>query len=415
MPHATTSPSLSDPATYARGVPYEEFARLRRETPIAWVDEVPLWRHGAAGGRTVRGRGYWAVTRHATIVAISRQPDVFSSGARGAFLADPVSHEDLERTRQLLINMDAPEHSRVRQLVTGAFTPRVVDSLTSRVHAHAEWLVRRAREREHFDIVRDLAADLPLLVLADLLGMPREDRHLMFEWSNSLVGFDDAELSAGSLAAYKRTFADAFDYATGLAALRRRRPADDLVTALVTAEGRTLSDDEFCHLWILLVVGGNESTRHLLSGSVQALVETPVERDRLIASADLTALAVEELLRWVSPVMQFRRTVTRDVEVDGQLLRAGDKVALYYASANRDEHVFPSADRLDLGRTPNPHLAFGVGPHFCLGARLSRVEAATLLEVLRPHLAQLELTAPPVRLASNFMNGIKSMPARFRS
>lgn len=417
MTTTTLPAALADPGTYVGGVLYDELARRRREAPVAWVDEVPLWRHGAAGGQLVRGTGYWAVVRHATIVAISRQPDAFSSAVRGAFLADPVSRDDLERGRQLLINMDAPQHSAVRQLVTTAFTPRLVDRLKASICSHAESIVSRALGRQQFDIVRDIAAELPLLVLADLLGMPREDRGLMFEWSNNLVGFDDADFSAGSIDRYKRTFVEAFDYAKELARLRRARPGDDLVSALLACEidGRRLTDDEFCHVWLLLVVGGNESTRHFLSGSLQALLEWPAERDRLVAAPDLTPTAVEELLRWVSPVMQFRRTLTRDVEVDGQPMRAGDKVLLYYVSANRDETVFESPDRLNLARMPNPHLAFGVGPHFCLGARLSRVEAAALLDVLRPHLARLELTGPIERLASNFMNGVKSMPAHFRA
>lgn len=417
MTHVSSTASIADPETYRNGVPHDELARLRRDAPVAWVDEVPLWRHGSGGGRVVAGTGYWAVTRHATIVAVSRRPDAFSSRIRGAFLADPASRDDLERMRQLLINMDAPEHTTIRQLVTSAFTSRTVDRLDESIRHHARSLVQRARRQGQFDLVRDIAAELPLLVLADLLGMPHADRTLMFDWSNNLVGFDDPEFGGGSIERYKRTFSEAFEYATAMAKAKRKQPADDLVSGLVHGEcgGRRLSDAEFCHLWILLVVGGNESTRHLLSGSLHALLEEwPSERDRLVATPALVSDAVEELLRWVSPIMQFRRTVARDVDLEGQPLREGDKVALYYTSANRDETVFDSHDTLDLGRTPNPHLAFGVGPHFCLGARLSRLEARVLLETLLPHLASIRLTGPVVRLQSNFMNGFKSMPAEFR-
>jgi cytochrome P450 len=215
--------------------------------------------------------------------------------------------------------------------------------------------------------------------------------------------------------AYNRTFVEAFEYARKLAAQRRAEPRDDVVSFLVNTEvdGRHLTDSEFCHLWILLVIGGNESTRHLLSGSLQALAEWPEQRKLFVEGEASVPSAVEEFLRWVSPIMQFRRTAIRDTELDGERIRAGDKVILYYISANRDEKVFPNPSQLDLRRSPNPHLAFGIGPHFCLGAHLARLEAVSLFELLRPHLHKFELIGPVVRLKSNFMNGIKSMPARF--
>jgi cytochrome P450 len=411
---ATEPPLISDPAVYRAGVPHEEFARRRRECPVDWVEEKALWRYGAGGAASVRGSGYWAVVRHETVVAVSRNPAVFSSGERGAFLPDPKSRQDLERTRQLLINMDAPEHRRIRRFVAAAFSPRTVQLLEQGIRSHARRLVAAALDRDEFDVVRDLAAELPLLSLADLLGMPREDRGLLFEWSNRLVGFDDPDYG-GSVDDYKRTFSEAFEYALELAAAKRRWPGDDLVSELVrlAVDPGHLSEREYCNLWVLLVVAGNETTRHLVSGSILALVEWPEERDRLVADPSLTPLAVEELLRFVSPVMQFRRTATCDVELEGRQVRAGDKVVLYYASANRDEAVFRDADRLDLGRQPNPQLAFGVGPHFCLGAHLARLEAAALLDELRPYLASLQVSGEVVRLESNFMSGIKSMPASF--
>lgn len=407
---------ISDPAVYGAGVPHEEFARLRRLAPLAWVEEVALWRHSdASGGHAMGGAGYWAVTRHAAVTAISRRPEPFSSALRGAFMADPKSPYDLERTRQLLISMDAPEHAALRQLVNAAFTPAAVRQLQAGIQAHAAALVARAREKETFDIVADLAAELPLLVLADLLGMPRADRALMFRWSNNLVGFDDPDFGGGSVDVYQQTYREAFAYATELARERRRRPIGDLVSALVATEveGRRLTDLEFCNLWLLLVVGGNESTRHFLSGSLLALHEWPDQRRHLATAPELTRSAVEELLRFVSPVMQFRRSAARDVEFEGAQVRAGDKLVLYYVSANRDESVFNEPERLALARAPNPHLAFGIGPHFCLGAGLARVEGAALLDALRPHLEGLQVTGPVARLKSNFMNGIKSLPAAF--
>jgi cytochrome P450 len=402
--------------TYAAGVPHQEFARRRREEPVGWVEEPVLWRHTASGRMAARGRGYWAVTTYAAVFEASRSPEVFSSGRQGAFLVDPRTPGDLAQARQLLVNMDAPQHGRVRQIVTRVFTPRAVRRLADGVREHAAALVAAAVERGEFDLTLDIAAELPLLVLADLLGMPRGDRHLLYRWSNHLVGFDDPEFGGGDIEAYRRAFAEAFAYALDLAADRRERPRDDLMSLLATAEsdGRRLTDREFCHLWLLLVVAGNETTRHLVTGSLQALVEHPDQRGRLVAGQVGTASAAEELIRWVTPIMQFRRTATRDTELAGQRIAEGDKVLLYYTSANRDGAVFPAADRLDLGRDPNRHLAFGVGPHFCLGAHLARLELAGLLEEVRPHLPRLELTAPAVRLESNFVNGVKSQPARLR-
>jgi len=407
---------VSDPAAYAAGVPHDEFARLRRDEPVAWIEERPLVRYGAGGAATVvRGTGYWAVTRHATVVAVSRDPAAFSSAERGSFLADPRSRQDLERTRQFLINMDAPEHRRVRQLLAAAFTPRTLGLMEAGIREHARSLVAALLRRDGFDVVGDLAAELPLLALADLLGVPREDRDRLRRWSDNLVGFDDPEFGGGRIDVYKRTFVEAFAYALDLAEAKRRRPGDDLISELVRAEagGARMSDAEYCHAWLLLVVAGNETTRHLLSGGLQALLEWPDQQRLLVERPGLVPGAVEELLRWVSPIMQFRRTATREVELEGTRIAAGDKVVMYYVAANRDGAAFDQPDRLDLTRSPNPHLAFGIGPHFCLGAHLARLEAAILLETLLPHLPRLRLAGPPVRLESNFMNGVKAMPARF--
>ncbi|MGO9954984.1 MAG: cytochrome P450 [Solirubrobacteraceae bacterium] len=407
---------LFDPATYERGIPHAELARRRREAPVAWVAETPLPRHSGDRMALVSGSGYWAVTRHATIADVSRRREVFSSGERGAFLPDPKSPADLEQTRRLLNNMDPPDHPRIRRAVASAFKPKVVSELRAGLLQQAQRLVAEAAAREEFDAVADLCAELPLLAIADLLGMPRSDRHLLGRWSSVLVGFDDPDLGAGSVEAYGRVFVDANAYALELARAKRRRPGDDLVSGLVAgpvAEGE-LSEREYCSLFILLGIAGNETTRHLLSGALAALWEWPQERDRLVADPGLLGSAVEELLRYVSPVMQFRRTATVDTELDGQPISAGDKVVLLYVSGNYDDTVFDDPMRLRLDRDPNPHLAFGFGPHFCLGAALARLEAAVLLEALLPHLSRLEPTAPPRRVRSNFVNGIKTMPARIR-
>jgi cytochrome P450 len=405
---------IAHPDTYAAGVPHDEFARLRARGPLVWVPEPLLVRRSSAGQIAQRGSGYWAVTTHEEITVVSQRTQEFSSAAKGAFLADPRTAAELASARQLLVNMDAPEHLRIRKLVSGVFTPRAIRRLTESVGRHAASLVNKIVQAERFEVVADLAAELPLLVLCDLLGVPAADRHLMYRWSNHLVGFDDPEFGGGDIDVYRTVLAEAYEYALRLARLRRDKPADDLVSRLACAEvdGRRLSDREFCSLWLLLVVAGNETTRHLISGSLQALTACPEQRDRLVRETVPMASAVEELIRWVTPIMQFRRTATRDIELCGELIPAGAKVVLYYVSANRDPAVFAQPDQLKLDRDPNPHVSFGAGPHYCLGAHLARLELGELLNAMRPYLQTLELTGSVERLASNFVNGVKSMPAR---
>ena len=416
-PMTAAQPDIAHPGTYTYGVPYEEFARLRVSAPVAWVPEPLLIRRSSSGRITQRGSGFWAVTTHQGVLSASQRTAEFSSAAKGAFLADPRTSADLAQARQLLVNMDAPQHVRIRKLVTAAFTPRTIRGLADSVNAHASSLVTKVARAGQFDVVADLARELPLLVLADLLGIPAADRHLLYRWSNHLVGFDDPDFGSGDIDVYRTAMAEAFGYALRVAHQRRDRPTGDLVSRLANAEvdGRRLSDREFCSFWLLLVVAGNETTRHLISGSLQALMANPAQRDRLAHGAVPLPRAVEELIRWVTPIMQFRRTASCDTELCGQRIPAGDKVVLYYVSANRDTAVFAEPDRLELGREPNPHLAFGVGPHFCLGSHLARLELTELLTAIRPYLSTMELTGPAVRLESNFVNGIKSMPANIRT
>lgn len=407
-------PDIAHPSTYVDGVPHEEFARRRLHEPVAWVPEPLLWRHSSGGRIAAQGSGFWAVTTHDAVLTASRRPADFSSAAKGVFLTDPRTPGDLRQTRQLLVNMDAPQHGRIRKLITSVFTPRAVRELTSSVTAHANALVEKVVAAGDFDVVADLASELPLLVLSDLLGMPAEDRHRLYTWSNHLVGFDDPEYGGGDVDAYRTTMAEAFSYALKLGMQRREHPTGDLISLLANAEvdGQRLSDREFCNFWLLLVVAGNETTRHLIAGSLQALAAHPVERRRLVSGITPLSTAVEELLRWVTPIMQFRRTAMRDTELCGQPIAEGDKVVLYYVSANRDAAVFADPQRLNLSRDPNSHLSFGIGPHFCLGAHLARLELTALLTAIRPHLPRLELTGPVSRLESNFVNAVKAMPAR---
>jgi cytochrome P450 len=414
MSQATASIAVA--AAFLPAVPHDEFDRLRATGGVHWVDGPTLSRRGRDGDTvTTTSPGYWAVVGHAETVAASKDPGTFSSATMGAFLSDPRTPEQLARTRQLLVNMDAPEHSTTRRLVSAAFGPRAVRALRESVHTNAAEVVARVLASDGFDVVGDLAAELPLIVLADLLGIPRADRSLLLRWSNGLVGFDDPEFGGGDVRVYRDTFAEAFAYALQLAAHRRRHPTDDVVSLLVNSEvdGRRLTDEQFCQFWLLLVIAGNETTRHALSGGLLALAEHPEQRDRLVADPGLLPTATEEVLRWITPIMQFRRTATADTELGGQRIGDGDKVVLYYVAADRDPAVFADPHAFRVDRAPNQHLAFGVGPHFCLGAALARMEISTVLGLLRPHLPRLALTGPARRLESNFMNGIKSLPARF--
>jgi cholest-4-en-3-one 26-monooxygenase len=264
------------------------------------------------------------------------------------------------------------------------------------------------------DFVTEIAAELPLRVIAEFLGVPQEDRFKVFELSNRLIGFDDPEFTHsfhdGKVAAMEM-----YLYAQQMAEQRRGRPGTDLTSVLLQGEvdGQHLSESEFNAFFLLLAVAGNETTRNLISGGMLALIEHPEQRARLLADMTLLPTAVEEMLRWVSPVMHFRRTATRDTEIRGQQIATGDKVVMFYPSANRDEEVFPDGDRFNVARTPNDHLAFGIGEHFCLGSNLARLEIRIIFEELLTRLPGMELAAPAERLRSNFISGIKRMPVRF--
>lgn len=391
---------LVNPENWVVGVPHEAFRLLRREAPVFWQDYPG-------------GQGFWAITRYEDLVAISKDPVTFSSHRGGTILRD-LPEPDLANTRTIMLNMDPPQHSKYRRLVSQGFTPR----MTSRLEPHVREITRNILDRVaplgECDFVRDIAAELPLQVIAELIGVPLKDREMVFAWSNRLIGFDDPEFSTaendGKMAA-----AEMWMYANKLAEERKKAPRDDLVSVLVNGavDGERLSEQEFDSFFLLLAIAGNETTRNLISGGMQALIEHPAERRRLIENPSLLATAVEEMLRWVSPVIHFRRTVTRDARIRDQELHEGDKVAIYYPSANRDEDVFPEAMRFDVGRSPNNHIAFGIGEHFCLGANLARLEIRVLFEELLRRLPDIELAGPVRRLRSNFINGVKEMPVRF--
>jgi hypothetical protein len=394
-------------------VPHAAFDQLRAAGGVAWHTEPPPDPDMNQGTlfRFVESPGFWAVTSHDLVTEVLRDQSRFSSQLGSAFMPT-LAPESLATFRTMMLNMDPPEHVRLRRILQPAFTPKAVERLRASVGNNATEIVAEATALPECDLVTAISAEMPLRVLADLLGMPREDRHLIFEWSNALIGFDNPEPTAhaeGALTA----ITDLLAYGQAMADARRENPLDDMVSTIVHAEvdGERIDDTEFSMFWLLLVVAGNETTRNALSGAVVALHE----QDRwgwLAAHPEHLSTAIEELLRFVSPVMHFRRTATADTALGDQHIRAGDKVIVWYGAANRDPEVFADPHTLDLERDPNPHLAFGVGPHFCLGAHLARLEMAETLELLLRQAPELSITGPVTRVGSNFINGISHLPVQ---
>ena len=405
---------LTAGASFVAGVPHDAFDALRRHGGIAWHAEPPV--AGMLGDNPllqfVDSPGFWAVTSHALVSEVDRDQARFSSEAGGTFLPS-LTEDSLAMFRQMMLNMDHPAHSRLRRILQPIFTPRSVEQLRASVEANAADIVAALAEPDRrdrdVDLVTAVAAEMPLRVLADLFGMPREDRHLIFDWSNALLGADNPGAQRHA-ADSMEALAGMMAYGQAMAEDRRAHPRDDIVSRIVTAEvdGERLTDAEFQMFWLLLVVAGNETTRNALSGSVVALHEHGLW-SWLAAHPEHLPSAVEELMRHVSPVQQFRRTATADTVLGDQRVRAGDKVVIWFGAANRDPAVFADPHRLDLRREPNPHVAFGVGPHFCLGAHLARLETAEMLRTLLAHAPAMTVGAP-VRVASNFINGIAHLP-----
>jgi len=402
---------LFDAKSFENGPPHAFFARLRAQPGLYWIPGRP-GREIMPGRTEPYQHGFWVVTRYEDVVAISRDHELFSSERGSAVNAD-MPAEELMLFRQQLIHMDPPRHTKLRKLVNRGFTPRMIGRLEPRVRDHAREIVDKVARKGECDFVTAVAAELPLLVIAELLGVPIADRWKLFHWSNRLIGAEDPEY--GSPVDAQLAVMELFQYAGWLGEQRRAEPQDDIVSTLVHADvdGEKLGGLDFNMFFFLLVIAGNETTRNAISGGMQALCEFPAERERLRARPDLLATAVDEFVRWVSPVMQFRRTAQRDTELAGQAIREGEKVVMYYGAANRDERVFASAERFDVARDPNPHLGFGIGVHFCLGASLARMEMRVMFEELLRRLPDLELAGAVTHLRSNFINGRKSMPVRF--
>ena len=397
--------NLVDPDVYQRGgAPHEMFCWLRTHDPVFWH----------ADGGEPGWPGFWAVTRHADIGYLSRHPEVFSS-ARRLSLFGEVPEDRIELQRLMMLNMDPPQHTRQRAFVNRGFTPRMIGRLEEHIAEICYALLDDVQNSGSADFVTQIAAPLPLWVICELVGAPVEDRGRLFELSNVLIGSADPEFQIGPQA-QQNAAAEIYAYGAALAERRRAEPADDIVTRLLQPndEGEALTSDEFDLFFLLLTVAGNETTRNAAAGGMLAMFEHPDQWQRLLKDPGLIPTAAEEIVRWVSPVNLFRRTALRDTELGGKQIVAGDKVVVFYSSANRDESVFALPDQFDVARDPNPHVGFGGGgPHFCLGRHLAALELRILLQALTERMPGIHLDGEPSRLRSNFINGIKHMPVCF--
>jgi cytochrome P450 len=393
--------------TFARnGYPHEDWTLLRKEAPVFYYQ------------RNVKDP-FWAITKHEDIVKISRQSNENLNGPRLAVFPEFSPPAEDEREIRHLLVMDAPDHPIYRKLTSAHFTPRSVRQLEASIEQITrENLDRIANGGSHseIDFVTEVSAPVPLAVLADLLGVPREEWKLMFAWTNAIIGSADPEYqqAAGEQSTAEQARMQLFEYFWQMAEERRKQPRDDIASVLANAnvDGEHLPARELLSYFFLLVVAGNETTRNAMSGGLLALIQNPEQLELLHKDPALVDSAVEEILRWTTPVIQFCRTATRDFELRGKTIRAGDAMCLFYPSANRDEDVFEQPFEFRVDRQPNRHLAFGIGEHFCLGANLARLELRVLFRQLAERLIEVELLEPVERLRSSFLGGVKHMQIR---
>lgn len=390
---------LLDPASFDRGVPHEVFRSLREHEPLSF-------QHSAFAGPD--DPGYWLLVRHADVHSVLLDTASYSSYRGGTNLLNEPP-DRLEVGRMMLLNMDPPNHTRYRRLISRSFGARAVAELEPHVRQLCKQVIDRILDRKECEFVGDVASQVPMQVIFMLLGVPEQD------WAY-LVELTDTMMNNGGTEAAMESALKLYMYSDQLASKRREAPGNDMVSLLLTAEvnGELLSQAEFNAFFLLLVVAGNETTRNLIAGGMLALIEHPEQLARLQNDLSLIPSAVEEMLRYVSPVMQFRRTANRDIELYGKQIREGDRVIIAHTSANRDERVFANPDSFDITRSPNPHLAFGVGVHLCLGATLARLEARCMFDEILRRITAPELGGEIVRMHSNLVNGYKQIPLRFR-
>ncbi|MGV0813417.1 cytochrome P450 [Mycolicibacterium boenickei] len=406
LPHGF---DFTDPDINLVAVPHEQFTALRRTSPIHWVEQTESARAGMA---TDAGTGYWAVTKHADVAAVSRNSRVFSSRENGSLIRNPesVTRESVELQRVVIINQDDPEHTQTRSIVSRGFTPRAIGALDEILEQRARRIVRDAVATGSGDFVDQVASQLPLEVIADMLGIPAEDRQQIFDWSNQMTGSTDPDVVGD--AAVSTT--EILMYSMGLSADRKESPRDDIITKLVNADkdGRGLTDDEFGFFVIALAVAGNETARNAISHGMNAFFDHPDQWE--LWKNERPSTMVDEVIRWATPVTSFQRTALEDVELGGVQISAGQRVGLFYASANHDEDVFDDPFDFDIARDPNPHLAFGGhGAHYCIGANLARIEIRLIFDALADFAPDIDRAGNASRLRHGWLNGIKDLPVRY--
>jgi cytochrome P450 len=409
---------LNDVGLFERAEAHEAFRILRREAPVHWNPGTQYF------------NGFWSLTRYEDVLFVSRHPELFisSKGISGAGLRDPstVPNAQAEPGGVSIITMDPPRHVKIRRLVNKGFTPRAVNAMEPRIREITSTILDRVAPSGACDFVLDIASQLPLAVICGMMGLEEQHWPLMFELTNMVLGPADPEYQVdvaddekGSDLVRLRTARAGrqrmMDFFKEVLDQRRTNPRDDLISILLESEvdGERLSETDVLAFCFLLVLAGNETTRNAISGGLQVLCEHPAERERLVSDWSLIDSAVEEILRWTSPLHHMSRMATADVEIRGQKISARERVLLWYPSANRDEDVFTDPYRFDITRTPNEHLAFGIGEHFCLGAGFARKEIKVMFEELFKRFADIQLVGSPERLRSNFINGIKRMPVTF--
>ena len=396
---------INDPDRYAESLPRDEFAELRRTAPVWWNAQ----RRGSAG---FDDDGYWVVTKHADILEISRHSDRFSSWENTALIRfqEGIERDAIEMQRVILLNIDPPEHTKVRGIVSRGFTPRSVANMRDNLRERAERIVATALAKGSGDFVTDVACELPLQAIAELIGVPQEDRKKIFQWSNAMVGSDDPEFGdEGTIAAM-----EILAYAMEMAEDRRVNPRGDIVTKLVNAEidGEHLSSDEFGYFVLMLAVAGNETTRNAISHGMMAFFDNPDQWE--LFKAERPETAADEIIRWGTPVTVFQRTATADTELGGQQIKKGQRLGLFYRSANFDEDVFDHPERFDILRSPNPHLGLGgLGAHYCLGASLAKLEIGLIFNAIADAMPDIQPAGEAERLRSGWLNGIKRLPVSY--
>lgn len=397
---------LLDPDRFQQQLHHEMFEVLRQQDPLHWTEEPD-------------GPGFWSITKHADLQLVNRDAEGFSSEAKGVNIQeiDTERNGAFDMRGQMMLMTDPPKHTRYRLLVNKGFTPRMIGLIEEHLRYRAELIVDSIIERGECDFVLDVAAELPLQAIAEIMGVPEADRHMIFDWTNRMIGADDPEYGdADSHLDAQTAAAELYGYAAKLRVDRAEVPLDDIVTKLINAEinGDRLTDAEFEMFILLLAVAGNETTRNATAHGMHALMTNPDQYAKLVADPSLITSAIEEIVRWATPVMYFRRQAMRDLELRGKQIKAGDKVVMWHISANRDEEVFADPFRFDIERSPNDHVGFGGGgAHFCLGANLARSELRLIFHELVTRIPDMALAGDPQRLRSNFIGGIKHMPVTF--